>query len=266
MNEHPQPETLFDEYVLGVLEGEDLRAVQAHLETCAECSRKVEQARARMALLGLAAPPATPSPTARQHLLEGLHPPARKPGAVPIRASSRSWATLGIGALAAAVILACLAAFLLISNRRLRLRLEALQSSQEQSQAAERRQQAAVKNARAVMDVLTSPGTMKVSLAALQARPVPQGKAFYNPEKGLVFYAANLPSLPAGRTYQLWLLPLNGKPVSAGIFKTDKTGNGQILLPLLPRGISAKAFAVTVEPEGGRPQPTGKMVLMGAAS
>lgn len=120
--------------------------------------------------------------------------------------------------------------------------------------------------ARTVLEILTSPRTLKVSLVAAPAHPVPQGKAFYNPQKGLLFYAANLPRLPSDRTYQLWLVPAQGKPISAGIFATDEHGNGEVLLPSLPPGITAKAFAVTVEPSGGEPQPTGKKVLIGAVS
>jgi anti-sigma-K factor RskA len=61
-------------------------------------------------------------------------------------------------------------------------------------------------------------------------------------------------------------VPAQGKPISAGIFETDEHGNGEVLLPSLPPGITAKAFAVTVEPSGGEPQPTGKKVLIGAVS
>ncbi len=265
MNEHPQPDTVFDEYALGVLEGEELRALQAHLQACTECSRKVEQARARIALLGLTAPPVTPLPAARQRLLESLRRPARKLEVVaPVRSSLRRWVVALLAA--AAVALACVTAFLLIRNRQLDLNLEALKSSQAQMWAAAQHDEAALENARAITEILTSPATVKVSLTALRVRPVPEGKAFYNPQKGLVFYAANLPSLPADKTYQLWLLPTSGKPISAGVFGADKRGNGQVLLPPLAHGISAKAFAVTVEPAGGRPEPTGKMILMGAAS
>ncbi|HLI30663.1 MAG TPA: anti-sigma factor [Terriglobia bacterium] len=264
MNEHPQSETLFDEYALGVIEGEELHALRAHLQMCEECSRKAEQARARITLIGLASPPATPSPAVRQRLLESVRPLARRPEVLPVRVASRPWVVPALAV--AAVALACLTGFLLIRNQQLSLRLESLESSQTQVRAIEQRQQATAKRSRAVLDLLSSHSTIKVSLAAVKARPVPQGKAFYSPEKGLVFYATNLPHLPIDRTYQLWLLPKSGKPISAGIFETDKAGNGQILLPPLPRGIPAKAFAVTVEPEGGRPQPTGKMVLLGAAS
>jgi anti-sigma-K factor RskA len=82
----------------------------------------------------------------------------------------------------------------------------------------------------------------------------------------LLFYATNLPALPPGRTYQLWMVPTEGGPVSAGIFQADTKGDGEVLLPPLPKGIWPKAFAVTEERAGGAPWPTGAKVLVGAVS
>jgi anti-sigma-K factor RskA len=95
---------------------------------------------------------------------------------------------------------------------------------------------------------------------------VPHGKAFYNPAGGLLFYTTNLQPLPAGRTYELWLVPTEGSPVGAGLFNTDSRGNGQVILLSLPQGLTAKAFAVTIEPAGGVPAPTGPKVLIGLVS
>lgn len=53
-------------------------------------------------------------------------------------------------------------------------------------------------------------------------------------------------NLPAGRAYQAWKID-GGKPVSLGMFR------GQAYLAEVPVGT---VFAVTVEPEGGSPQPT----------
>jgi anti-sigma-K factor RskA len=72
--------------------------------------------------------------------------------------------------------------------------------------------------------------------------------------------------LPAGRTYQLWLIPSEGAPWSGGIFYSDSRANGEAVLPALTHGLTAKAFAVTVEPAGGVPAPTGPQVLIGTAS
>ncbi len=121
-------------------------------------------------------------------------------------------------------------------------------------------------HSRAVLDILTAPDTVKVTLVAGAARPVPQGKAFYHSTKGLLFYVVNLTQLPRDRIYQLWLIPQQGIPISAGIFQTDARGDGQILLPQLPSGVTPRAFAVTIEPAGGVPQPTGPKVLVGVVS
>ena len=144
-------------------------------------------------------------------------------------------------------------------NRLLSGRVTELELVRNQREAEARR-------ARALLDLLTSSDTVKVALVAAGAPSVPQGKAFYHPSKGLVFYAANLPALPPNQTYQLWLIPAQGNPISAGVFDSDDKGNGSVVLPLLPSDLVAKAFAVTIEPLGGLPQPTGKKVLIGLVS
>jgi anti-sigma-K factor RskA len=57
---------------------------------------------------------------------------------------------------------------------------------------------------------------------------------------------------------------MEGKPISAGVM--DHGGPINPWMMKLPQGMAAKAFAVTLEPEGGMPQPTGPMVLVGPVS
>ncbi|HEV2419776.1 MAG TPA: anti-sigma factor [Terriglobia bacterium] len=273
MSDHPQPAEIFDEYALGALEGEELRALEQHVKDCPECQGEVQKARARVALLALSAPRTAPSSAVKERLMSRVaaeragsaqdRSRASAPAAAQKRGSFWNW---GIAALAAIVALAIATGVLALRNHHLHTRIQSLESQQTQQAAHEERQAAKMARAEAILDVLTSPNTLKVSLISAQAHPVPQGKAFYNPAKGLVFYAANLPHLPSSQTYQLWLVPEQGNPVSAGIFATDSRGNGEVLLPPLPPGIAAKAFAVTVEPAGGKPQPTGAKVLIGAVS
>lgn len=61
---------------------------------------------------------------------------------------------------------------------------------------------------------------------------------------------------PSGKSYQLWLLPTQGAPISLGV-----------LTPGQARLAQAKAFAVSVEPAGGSPTglPTGAVIMAGAA-
>ncbi|MGH9404005.1 MAG: anti-sigma factor [Terriglobia bacterium] len=270
MSDHLQPVEIFAEYALGVLEGEEKRAVEQHVKTCPECGEKVQQARARVALLALAAPPVAPSPDVKGRLMRQVA--SQRAGAEtapalgPVRKHASFWGWGALALAAAAVVLAIIAGVLANRNRQLNQRVQALETWQTQQLVQEKQQAAKMARAEAILDVLTSPNTLKVALVSAEAHPVPQGKAFYNPEKGLVFYAANLTHLSSRQTYQLWLVPSQGKPVSAGIFDTDAHGNGEVLLPPLPPGVTAKAFAVTIEPAGGEPQPTGKKVLLGAVS
>ncbi|HEX5484347.1 MAG TPA: anti-sigma factor [Terriglobia bacterium] len=258
-------EGIFDEYALGVLDAVDLTALEAHLRVCEECSHEAQEARARMALVASAAPQVTPPPGVRERLLQqtALHAPKPEPAR---EGKTRFWGW-GVPIFAAAAAILAIAVGILVSrNHQLEQQLRNLETAQQEVLAAQARETTTSMRARALLAILTSPGAVKVSLSAAQAHPAPQGKAIYDPQVGLIFYAANLPRLPVGQTYQLWLVPSQGKPISAGVFQTDNHGNGEVLLPSLPPGVAAKAFAVTIEPAGGKPQPTGRKVLIGAAS
>jgi anti-sigma-K factor RskA len=267
MNGHLQFEEDFELYALGALDGDDKVAVEGHLAGCPECRAKLESARGRMALLGLAAPPAEPGAHVRERVLLDFRSRrgagASSAAVIPMPSRRGRWAPLW--AMAAIVLLAA-AGWLRFENGRLSRELAELEAEHRQLIDTNRQFAAETARAQAALEVLTAPETVKVELTAAAARPVPHGKAFYNSSRGLIFYATNLAPLPAGRTYQLWLIPPQGAPVSAGIFNSDSHGNGEVVLPSLPQGLTAKAFAVTIEPAGGVPAPTGPKVLIGAAS
>ena len=121
--------------------------------------------------------------------------------------------------------------------------------------------------ARRLLETLNDPTAQRVTLTLSKQRPVPQGKATYDAARGaLVFVANNLEPLEPQKTYQLWIIPANGQaPVSAGVFHPDEHGNANVLLPKLPTGLTAKAFGVTIENDGGSAGPTMPIILAGAA-
>jgi anti-sigma-K factor RskA len=81
----------------------------------------------------------------------------------------------------------------------------------------------------------------------------------------MILLATNLKPLPAGKAYELWVIPANGKaPVPAGLFHPDERGSATLVLPSLAPGIAAKAFGVTIENASGSPVPTSPIVLSGA--
>jgi len=80
------------------------------------------------------------------------------------------------------------------------------------------------------------------------------GRVFVSMDRGVVFIGANLPHLDAGKIFELWVLPVNGKPVPAGIFQGQPDATAVFVRP--GPVVNASAIAVTVEPEGGSDQPT----------
>jgi anti-sigma-K factor RskA len=117
-----------------------------------------------------------------------------------------------------------------------------------------------------LVNVLSSPDTVTVKLASTTPADAAQvgGVVRYNQRLGSVVYSAELPTLPSGKIYQMWLVPKSGTPISAGTFADGRPGKN-VLSAAVPPNTEPKAFAVTIEPAGGVPQPTGKMILLGAS-
>lgn len=107
--------------------------------------------------------------------------------------------------------------------------------------------------------LLAAPETRAVQLkpSAVDAKPC---KIFWNEELGLLVTAQNVSALPAGRVFQLWILPKKGSAISAGVFQPD--ANGTVLKLLRPtasiRMQDTAGLMTTVEPGGGSSQPSGE--------
>lgn len=87
----------------------------------------------------------------------------------------------------------------------------------------------------------------------------------YNPDTQKIWlYSANLPECPRGTSYQLWAI--DQKPVSVGTFHMDAGETAHLLVKRLPEFGKARKFAVSLEPAGGRPQPSGPIYLLGQTS
>jgi anti-sigma-K factor RskA len=238
-------------YALGSLERDERLALEKHLEECAGCRRELDLLRGDMSLLALSVDGRVPPAHSRQRLMRAIARENR-----PRSVSTRHWLTVVPWFAAAA--LAILAFVVWRSNVGLR---EVVSSLRQHSAD----QQAQLEKARSVVTTLTSTDAMRVTLVAAKTPPQPQGKAFYVRDlSSLVLIATNLPSLPAGKAYELWLIPTSGAPLPAGVFRPDAHGSATVLNPPLPRGVEAKTFAITVEPEQGSSAPTSQPVMLGS--
>jgi anti-sigma-K factor RskA len=91
--------------------------------------------------------------------------------------------------------------------------------------------------------------------------PAARGRAFVEPVgQRIVLLVYGLPPPPPGRTYQLWAIE-GGKPASAGTFATSDAGSARLAIATAERLGDALFLAVTLEPAGGAPQPTGPIVM-----
>jgi anti-sigma-K factor RskA len=117
--------------------------------------------------------------------------------------------------------------------------------------------------ARNTVDMLTATDTMTVVMKPTKEMPDAKGSVKYNARLGMIAYATELPMPAADKSYQLWLVPTTGNPISAGVFRPDALGKSVLSMSSVQSGTTPKAFAITLEPLGGKPQPTGSMILVG---
>ncbi len=111
--------------------------------------------------------------------------------------------------------------------------------------------------------LLKSSEAKVVSLAGTDVAKGAGAFLLYDPASQKVWlYAVRLPECPNGTTYQLWAI--DQKPMSVGTFHIDAGQTAYLLSKRLPDFARMKKFAVSLEPGGGRPQPTGAIYLAGA--
>ncbi len=109
--------------------------------------------------------------------------------------------------------------------------------------------------------LLRRPDAKVVTLAGSDLARGATAVLLYNPAtQKMWLYSANLPECPRGTAYQLWAI--DQKPVSVGTFHFDAGETAHLMVKRLPDFEKAKKFAVSLEPAGGRPQPSGPMYLV----
>jgi len=111
------------------------------------------------------------------------------------------------------------------------------------------------------VDDIVSPRTRIIAMVGDET-PQANAKVVWdtNAQKWAI-YIFDLPAPPSDKDYQLWYVTKNAK-ISAAVFRTDEQGRTVLKLTLPPDALAdLAATAVTLEPRGGSPQPTGKFYL-----
>lgn len=116
-----------------------------------------------------------------------------------------------------------------------------------------------------LLTILESREVDLVMMSGMEVNPNGYGKIIWDPASNrALLQVSNLPAVPSDKDYQLWIIR-NNKPVSAGVFAVNDPGKDSFfkIEEITSNEQQADAFAVTMEPKGGMPQPTGDMYLMG---
>jgi anti-sigma-K factor RskA len=242
-------------HALGALDGDEKVTLEKHLAECASCRRELEQLRGDAALLALGTAGPRPPARAKARFIASI---AKEPRSQRLRPRVPWLAILGWSA---AVVMLVLVIGVSRQNRRLSSTVAELSGMVE-------RERVLGDDAKRVAEVLHAKDAAPFEILPVSMKTrMPSGKAVYSRDRsGLVFVASDLHPLPAQKAYELWLIPMKGAPIPAGMFKPDARGTAMVMNPPLPVGVEAKAFAITIEPEQGSAAPTSPIMMMSAGS
>jgi hypothetical protein len=225
----------YELYAIGVAEDPERSEIRAHLNReCEVCMKGIKQAREVATLLGGSAAPSEPSPRLRRRILASVGVEERRFGWTPWLAAALALSMFGIVYFAG-------------QNGQT---LQELARTREQMG----RQQAELAHLNEAFAILNGADTKVVTFGEGAQQP-PKGRVFVNKSMGVVLIANNLPKPPAGKAYEMWIIPKGGQPKPAGMFQSDEKGAAMHMMQgqIDP---NADLVAVTMEPADGSPQPT----------
>ena len=223
---HEDFKTLTASYVLGALPEEELPEVRRHIAACEECLELADSLSAGAASLALAVEPVEPPAGFKARVLERVA--AERPATEgPGRPASWYRRLLPVAALLLITAIVVVAVFRPIAGNGRRHRVDELLASRR--------------------------GIELEGEGAAKARIVPS-------DGGFTLAAADLDEPRRGRVYQLWLI--DDKEITSGGTFLARDGVALVRGERSLRGVDA--VAVTIEPEGGSPRPTGRKVIASA--
>lgn len=257
---HDELQALAPGYVLGILDADERRAFEAHLDQCPECAAEVRSLLGAVDALARSVPQRTPPSHLRDRVMASVRSARStsitEPSAPRNPGSRRMWLPV------AASVLVALGAGIYGSHLHVETRLTALSERAETSDreiAAARR---AAQDARAAMQVIAAPDVVRMELRGLGAAATATARALWSRQHGLVFAGTNIPDPPPGRCYQVWLVTPTSA-VSVGIL--PEPGDELAVFDTRPDIPQPSGVAVTIELPGGAASPTGPRILDGNA-
>jgi anti-sigma-K factor RskA len=263
--DHNELRELTGAYALGILTDDERLTLENHLRECQACAAEVRESIEATSALAVGVTQIDPPASLRSRVL------AAATGGDSIQSATerrRSFSALPYW-LSAAASLAALALGLYALN--LRTRVQDLETRLRVATAASDTMKkqlislsAEAREAQQRFAILAARDVRRIDLGGVPPAASASAQAFWSPTQGVFLDGTNLPALPAGRVYQLWMIsPEQPAPLGIALLTPDAGGRVSTITPN-PAGITrVAAFAVTLEPAGGSPAPTGDKVLIG---
>jgi len=266
-------------YAMQLLPPDEAEEMSLHLQHSAEARRVLSEIYSDLAMFAHSAEMHSPPALARQRLMKSV---AREKKAPPVDTMAGSYAPRATVSLfeeevakrsVASKVLPwvgwALAAGLGAFSATEYLQQQQLKTTLATNTAKLQQTQTQAELATTLLETMKDPAAVHFTLSSSDLKPPPIGRVTYVRESGaLVLTASNLNPLAPTKTYELWLIPEDtpSVPIPAGTFRPDSNGFATVVLPQLPKGVTAKAFGVTIEDGDGAATPTMPIVLKGAAS
>ena len=250
-------EELLPFYALDALTDDERETVEAYLANHPEARAQVAEMIRAASALPDSISPVEPAPRTKEALMKRVAADQRARSSAmgqPARQLSRLESLFRTFSLAAAVIAILWVLVLNIQVVRLRNEISSLNN-------------ALVAQSNTLNQVIQKlpqenpSGTITVSLKGTKTQPQAQGQLIADPtSQSAVLVVTGLPPLEPDKTYQVWLIA--EAPISAGLLTVDVNGQGVLIITSTESIGSFQSLGISVEPEGGSPQPTGDIVVL----
>jgi anti-sigma-K factor RskA len=273
MDRHETIGAMLDEYALGQLSQDERRTVETHVRECDTCAADLRELAVVMEGLAHSLDPVTPPPALKQRVMSSLASQPQEPARTVVEPNVVAMPPKGVkirrgvhpGWLAAAaVVILGLGVALYSVDATRRLLIDDVQEAQAAVAELQRRLDLNAEQADLAVSILTATDMQPVAMSGKENATGSTARAYWSPTRGLLIVANDLPMPPPGRIYQVWVIG-GGTPFSAGLLGEQGVGRGMLIAPP-PRGVApgAVTVAVTDEPPGGLPAPSGSIRLAGS--